>query len=59
MKRPNIVQVNEEDSQCQSCNWVGDVMYVTGRDDAEGGQFFQQNGGLCAECFLAALFEAE
>ena len=59
MKQLNIVQINEADSQCQSCNWVGDVMYVTGKDDAEGWQFFQQNGGMCAECFLGAAFDAE
>ena len=59
MKRPSIVQVNEEDSQCVECNWVGDVVYVTAKSDAAGYLFAKQNGGMCAECFLAKIFEVE
>ena len=59
MKRPNIVQVNEEDSQCIECNFVADTVYVTAKSDEDGYLFAKQNGGMCAECFLAKIFEGE
>ena len=59
MKRPRIVQVNEKDSQCIECNFVSDTVYVTAKSDEAGYLFAKQNGGMCAECFLEKLFEAE
>lgn len=59
MKHPYVVQVNEAESQCMSCNWVADVVYVIARSDSLGYQFAKQNGGLCTECFLSKLFEVE
>lgn len=55
-----VVQIEAGDSEpdCLVCNWPQKRLYVTAPDDASGQQFYQQNGGLCAECFLSGCLDA-
>lgn len=54
-----VVQIEDAGANCLSCNWPQERLYVTAPGDADGWRFYQQNGGLCAECFLAGAFEAK
>ncbi len=43
----------EGQANCVNCNWEQPVLYAVGRTEADAYLFYQQNGGLCAECYMA------
>lgn len=59
MKHPNIIQIKVADKECLACGWPAVALYVTAPSDAEGYQAYQQDGGLCAECFLSKVFQKD